>query len=93
MSCSVLLPCALCYWQELIKLKRKEAELHQITAQARGIQTRLKYSNSELESVRKKSIPACQAVSFSRYGNRSIVPTVQRVHACVCAAGDLQTGE
>lgn len=51
-------------WQELVKLKRKEAELHQITAQAQGTQTRLKYSNSELESIRKKSIPACQAVSF-----------------------------
>ncbi|MCI4380324.1 hypothetical protein PGIGA_G00238670 [Pangasianodon gigas] len=47
--------------RELIKLKRKEAELHQITAQAQGIQTRLKYSNSELESICKKSIPACQA--------------------------------
>ncbi|KAK3564796.1 hypothetical protein QTP86_027827, partial [Hemibagrus guttatus] len=47
--------------RELIKLKRKEAELHQITVQAQGIQTRLKYSNSELESVRKKSIPACQS--------------------------------
>lgn len=52
-----------CSWQELIKLKRKEVELHQITAQAQGIQTRLKYSNSELESIRKKSIPASQAVS------------------------------
>ncbi|XP_053487390.1 structural maintenance of chromosomes protein 1B [Ictalurus furcatus] len=47
--------------RELIKLKRKEVELHQITAQAQGIQTRLKYSNSELESIRKKSIPASQA--------------------------------
>ncbi|KAG7329576.1 hypothetical protein KOW79_007750 [Hemibagrus wyckioides] len=47
--------------RELIKLKRKEAELHQITAQAQGIQTRLKYSNSELGSVRKKNIPACQS--------------------------------
>ncbi|KAF5894232.1 structural maintenance of chromosomes protein 1B-like, partial [Clarias magur] len=46
--------------RELMKLKRKEAELHQITAQAQGIQTRLKYSNSELESMRKKSIPAYQ---------------------------------
>ncbi|KAI5616143.1 structural maintenance of chromosomes protein 1B [Silurus asotus] len=47
--------------RELINLKRKQAELHQITAQAQGIQTRLKYSNSELESIRKKVIPACQA--------------------------------
>ncbi|XP_060741245.1 structural maintenance of chromosomes protein 1B [Tachysurus vachellii] len=47
--------------RELIKLKRKEAELHQITAQAHGIQTRLKYSNSELESIRKKIIPTRQS--------------------------------
>lgn len=61
---SNLRPVCMCSWQELIKLKRKEAELHQITAQAQGIQTRLKYSNNELESIRKKSIPDCQAVSF-----------------------------
>uniref|UniRef100_A0A671LU54 Structural maintenance of chromosomes protein 1B-like n=1 Tax=Sinocyclocheilus anshuiensis TaxID=1608454 RepID=A0A671LU54_9TELE len=30
-------------------------------AQSQGNQTRLKYSNSELDSIRKKSIPACQA--------------------------------
>ncbi|XP_053361921.1 structural maintenance of chromosomes protein 1B [Clarias gariepinus] len=47
--------------RELMKLKRKEAELHQITAQAQGIQTRLKYSNSELESICKKGIPVYQA--------------------------------
>ncbi|TSS60401.1 Structural maintenance of chromosomes protein 1B [Bagarius yarrelli] len=47
--------------RELMKLKRKEAELHQIIAQTQGIQTRLKYSNSELETTRKKNIPACQA--------------------------------
>ncbi|KAI5105496.1 structural maintenance of chromosomes protein 1B, partial [Silurus meridionalis] len=54
--------------RELINLKRKQAELHQITAQAQGIQTRLKYSNSELESIRKKVIPACQA-EISRLGS------------------------
>ncbi|XP_043084772.1 structural maintenance of chromosomes protein 1B [Puntigrus tetrazona] len=45
----------------LIKLKRKEVDLTQIRAQSQGNQTRLKYSNSELDSIRKKSIPACQA--------------------------------
>uniref|UniRef100_A0A8C1SPS3 Structural maintenance of chromosomes 1B n=1 Tax=Cyprinus carpio TaxID=7962 RepID=A0A8C1SPS3_CYPCA len=45
----------------LMKLKRKEVDLKQIMAQSQGNQTRLKYSNSELDSIRKKSIPACQA--------------------------------
>lgn len=45
----------------LMKLKRKEEDLKQIRAQSQGNQTRLKYSNSELDSIRKKSIPACQA--------------------------------
>uniref|UniRef100_A0A672Q8R1 Structural maintenance of chromosomes protein 1B-like n=1 Tax=Sinocyclocheilus grahami TaxID=75366 RepID=A0A672Q8R1_SINGR len=45
----------------LMKLKRKEVDLKQIRAQSQGNQTRLKYSNSELDSIRKKSIPACQA--------------------------------
>ncbi|XP_055049149.2 structural maintenance of chromosomes protein 1B isoform X2 [Misgurnus anguillicaudatus] len=52
----------------LMKLKRKEAELNQIRAQSQGIQTRLKYSNSELDSIRKKSIPACQA-EISKLGS------------------------
>ncbi|XP_062856849.1 structural maintenance of chromosomes protein 1B [Trichomycterus rosablanca] len=47
--------------RELMKLRRKEAELNQIRAQVQGVQTRLKYSNSELETIRKRSIPACQA--------------------------------
>ncbi|KAG1939050.1 structural maintenance of chromosomes protein 1B isoform X2 [Pimephales promelas] len=45
----------------LMKLKRKEVDLKQIRAQSQGNQTRLKYSNTELDSIRKKSIPACQA--------------------------------
>ncbi|XP_067235482.1 structural maintenance of chromosomes protein 1B isoform X1 [Chanodichthys erythropterus] len=45
----------------LMKLKRKEVDLKQIRAQSQGNQTRLKYSNSELDSIRRKSIPACQA--------------------------------
>uniref|UniRef100_A0A4W4H761 SMC hinge domain-containing protein n=1 Tax=Electrophorus electricus TaxID=8005 RepID=A0A4W4H761_ELEEL len=46
--------------RELMKMRRKEAELKQVRAQLQGVQTRLKYSNSELESIRKRSIPACQ---------------------------------
>lgn len=53
----------LIYVQALMKLKRKEEDLKQIRAQSQGNQTRLKYSNSELESIRKKSIPACQTAS------------------------------
>ncbi|KAJ8381995.1 hypothetical protein SKAU_G00027730 [Synaphobranchus kaupii] len=45
--------------RELMKLKRKEAELKQVQAQVLGIHTRLKYSNSELENICKKNIPAC----------------------------------
>uniref|UniRef100_A0A673MSX8 Structural maintenance of chromosomes protein n=1 Tax=Sinocyclocheilus rhinocerous TaxID=307959 RepID=A0A673MSX8_9TELE len=50
----------------LVKLKRKEVDLKQIRAQSQGNQTRLKYSNSELDSIRKKSIPACQEISKLR---------------------------
>ncbi|KAI1888477.1 hypothetical protein AGOR_G00185550 [Albula goreensis] len=45
----------------LMKLKHKEAELKQVQAQVLGIHTRLKYSNSEMETIRKKNIPACHA--------------------------------
>ncbi|XP_066505148.1 structural maintenance of chromosomes protein 1B [Hoplias malabaricus] len=45
----------------LLKLRQKEAELKQIRAQVQGNQTRLKYTNSELEVICKKSIPACHA--------------------------------
>uniref|UniRef100_A0AAR2LBG2 SMC hinge domain-containing protein n=1 Tax=Pygocentrus nattereri TaxID=42514 RepID=A0AAR2LBG2_PYGNA len=47
--------------RELMKMRRKDAELKQVRAQVQGIQTRLKYTNSELETIRKKSIPACHA--------------------------------
>ncbi|KAL7862605.1 hypothetical protein SRHO_G00115890 [Serrasalmus rhombeus] len=47
--------------RELMKLRRKDAELKQVRAQVQGIQTRLKYTNSELETIHKKSIPACHA--------------------------------
>ncbi|XP_071375604.1 structural maintenance of chromosomes protein 1B [Centroberyx affinis] len=45
----------------LMKLRRKESELKQIQAQAQGAQSRLKYSNTELENIRKKNICNCQA--------------------------------
>ncbi|CDQ88336.1 unnamed protein product, partial [Oncorhynchus mykiss] len=45
----------------LVKLKRKEPELKQIQSQAQGVQTRLKYSHTELDTLRKKSIPNCHA--------------------------------
>ncbi|XP_076878249.1 structural maintenance of chromosomes protein 1B [Brachyhypopomus gauderio] len=45
--------------RELMKLRRKESDLKQIRAQIQGDQMRLKYSNADLESIRKKSIPAC----------------------------------
>ncbi|XP_051978683.1 structural maintenance of chromosomes protein 1B-like [Xyrauchen texanus] len=54
--------------RNLVKLTRKEAELKQIRAESQGIQTRLKYSNSELDSIRKKNIPACQA-EISKLGS------------------------
>uniref|UniRef100_A0A3Q3T0Y9 Structural maintenance of chromosomes protein n=1 Tax=Mastacembelus armatus TaxID=205130 RepID=A0A3Q3T0Y9_9TELE len=47
--------------RDLMRLKRKEADLKQITVQAQGVQTRLKYSKTELENLRKKTILKCQA--------------------------------
>lgn len=45
-----------------MRLKRKEADLNQIVTQAQGAQTRLKYSKTELENLRKRNILKCQAV-------------------------------
>lgn len=45
-----------------MRLKRKESDLKQIIAQAQGAQTRLKYSKTELDNLRKKNILKCQAV-------------------------------
>ncbi|XP_045892216.1 structural maintenance of chromosomes protein 1B [Micropterus dolomieu] len=47
--------------RDLMKLRRKESELKQIIAQAQGAQTRLKYSKTELENLRKKNLLKCQA--------------------------------
>lgn len=45
-----------------MRLKRKEADLNQIIAQAQGAETRLKYSKTELENLQKRNILKCQAV-------------------------------
>ncbi|XP_061214882.1 structural maintenance of chromosomes protein 1B isoform X2 [Neopsephotus bourkii] len=42
--------------KDLMKIKRKEADLKQLYAQCRGTQTRLKYSQSELELIKKKHL-------------------------------------
>ncbi|XP_054476099.1 structural maintenance of chromosomes protein 1B [Anoplopoma fimbria] len=47
--------------RDLMKLRRKDSDLKQISAQAQGIQTRFKYSKTELENIQKKNIPKCQA--------------------------------
>uniref|UniRef100_A0A3Q1H392 SMC hinge domain-containing protein n=1 Tax=Anabas testudineus TaxID=64144 RepID=A0A3Q1H392_ANATE len=47
--------------RDLMRLKRKEADLNQIIAQAQGAETRLKYSKTELENLQKRNILKCQA--------------------------------
>ncbi|KAM9030077.1 structural maintenance of chromosomes protein 1B isoform 2-T2 [Ara ararauna] len=42
--------------KDLMKIKRKEADLKQLYAQCHGTQTRLKYSQSELELIKKKHL-------------------------------------
>ncbi|NWX13848.1 SMC1B protein, partial [Aegotheles bennettii] len=42
--------------KDLMKVRRKETDLKQLHAQCRGTQTRLKYSQSELELIRKKHL-------------------------------------
>ncbi|KAM6093502.1 LOW QUALITY PROTEIN: structural maintenance of chromosomes protein 1B-like [Chlamydotis macqueenii] len=42
--------------KDLMKIKRKETDLKQLQAQCHGIQTRLKYSQSELELLKKKHL-------------------------------------
>ncbi|XP_030637388.1 structural maintenance of chromosomes protein 1B [Chanos chanos] len=45
----------------LMKLKRKEAELKQVSAHVKGVQTRMKYSSSEKDVIQRTSLPASQA--------------------------------
>ncbi|KGL88936.1 Structural maintenance of chromosomes protein 1B, partial [Charadrius vociferus] len=42
--------------KDLMKIKRKETDLKQLHAQCHGIQTRLKYSQSELDLIKKKHL-------------------------------------
>ncbi|XP_052645800.1 structural maintenance of chromosomes protein 1B [Harpia harpyja] len=42
--------------KNLMKIKRKEADLKQLRTQCHGIQTRLKYSQTELELIKKKHL-------------------------------------
>ncbi|KFP71644.1 Structural maintenance of chromosomes protein 1B, partial [Acanthisitta chloris] len=42
--------------KDLMKIQRKEADLKQLQAQCHGTQTRLKYSQSELELIKKKHL-------------------------------------
>ncbi|XP_033004165.1 structural maintenance of chromosomes protein 1B isoform X4 [Lacerta agilis] len=42
--------------KDLVKIKRKETDLKQLQAQCQGIQTRHKYSQNELEVLKKKHI-------------------------------------
>ncbi|NXQ55534.1 SMC1B protein, partial [Anthoscopus minutus] len=42
--------------KDLMKIKRKEADLKQLRAQCQGTQTRLKYSQSELDLIKKKHL-------------------------------------
>uniref|UniRef100_A0A8C3TJ94 Structural maintenance of chromosomes protein n=1 Tax=Catharus ustulatus TaxID=91951 RepID=A0A8C3TJ94_CATUS len=42
--------------KDLMKIRRKEADLKQLRAQCQGTQTRLKYSQSELDVIKKKHL-------------------------------------
>lgn len=70
-----------------MRLKRKESDLKQIIAQAQGAQTRLKYSKTELDNLRKKNILKCQAVgpqSFDILKCNIIIETVFFDMALLC---------
>ncbi|OCT88037.1 structural maintenance of chromosomes protein 1B [Xenopus laevis] len=45
--------------KDLIKLKRRESDLKQLQAQLQGTQTRMKYSQSEVEGIKKKHLANC----------------------------------
>ncbi|NP_001098324.1 meiosis-specific cohesin subunit SMC1 beta [Oryzias latipes] len=64
--------------RDLMRKKRKESELKQISAQAQGARTRLKYSKADLEHLEKKAIPKCQA-EISRLESE---PRPQEIHKC-----------
>ncbi|CAH2278312.1 structural maintenance of chromosomes 1B [Pelobates cultripes] len=45
--------------RDLTKLRRKESDVKQLQAQSQGTQTRLKYSQSELEVIKKRQLVNC----------------------------------
>ncbi|XP_068594981.1 structural maintenance of chromosomes protein 1B [Brachionichthys hirsutus] len=47
--------------RDLMRLKRKEPDLKQMMTLIQGTTTRLKYSKADLETIKKKRIPQCQA--------------------------------
>ncbi|KAM3924841.1 structural maintenance of chromosomes protein 1B [Leptodactylus fuscus] len=47
--------------KDLMKVRRKESDLKELQAQIQGTQTRLKYSQSELEVIKKKRLGSCFA--------------------------------
>ncbi|KAM4037001.1 structural maintenance of chromosomes protein 1B isoform 2-T2 [Anomaloglossus baeobatrachus] len=53
--------CLMSELKELMKIKRKESDLKQLQAQLQGTQTRLKYSQNELENIKKKQLGTCAA--------------------------------
>uniref|UniRef100_K7GIG3 Structural maintenance of chromosomes 1B n=1 Tax=Pelodiscus sinensis TaxID=13735 RepID=K7GIG3_PELSI len=53
--------------KELMKVNRKETDLKQLQAQCQGTQTRLKYSQSELESIKKKHLANFYKVKQNTY--------------------------
>ncbi|XP_051886650.1 structural maintenance of chromosomes protein 1B-like [Pristis pectinata] len=51
--------------RDLIKVNRKEAELRQLQAQIKGIETRMRYSLSDVEQTKKKQL-ACHHMERSK---------------------------
>uniref|UniRef100_A0A8D3CQN5 Structural maintenance of chromosomes protein n=1 Tax=Scophthalmus maximus TaxID=52904 RepID=A0A8D3CQN5_SCOMX len=71
--------------RDLVKLKRKELDLKLIVAQAHGAQTRLKYSKTELENLRRKNILKCQEISRMESELSNQDSQVQMQQECVKA--------
>lgn len=50
-----------------MKLKRKDANLKHIVAQAQGAKTRLKYAKADLDTLRQKNMAKCQVVGLQAF--------------------------
>uniref|UniRef100_A0A672U0J1 Structural maintenance of chromosomes protein n=1 Tax=Strigops habroptila TaxID=2489341 RepID=A0A672U0J1_STRHB len=61
----------------LMKIKRKETDLKQLYAQCHGIQTRLKYSQSELELIKKKHLANLYTVYMNIFCSISFCSKVE----------------